>query len=121
MARLQSSIRINPAGFEMDLSQKEESILILLKELSARQENVLKMYFGIGGSSKKTLEELGQDLDLSVENILQIKNDGICEFIKLIISTGIFGDRSRSYSDEFFEAADSDLLDNFMTKFIGSN
>ena len=105
----------------MEISQKEESILILLRELPARQENVLKMYFGIGGSSKKTLEEMAQDLDLSVENIIKVKNDGILEFIKLIISTGILGNRGKNFSDEFLESADSDLLDNFMTKFIDSN
>jgi len=63
----------------MKVSQKEKSILILFKELSAIQENVLKMYFGIGGSSKTTLEQIGQDFDLKVEDALQIKNDGIRE------------------------------------------
>ena len=105
----------------MEISQKEESILILLNELPTGQGNVLKMYFGIGGWSKKTLEEIAQDLDLSVENIIKVKNDGILEFIKLIISTGILGNRGKNFSDEFLESADSDLLDNFMTKFIDSN
>ena len=105
----------------MEISQKEESILILLNELSARHENVLKMYFGIGESSKLTIEKIGQDLDITVEDAVQIKNDGIREFIKLIISTGILGDGGNNFSEEFFDSADSDLLDNFMTKFIGSN
>ncbi|MFL2808930.1 MAG: hypothetical protein ACJ0DG_07735 [bacterium] len=64
---------------------------------------------------------MAQDLDLSVENIIKVKNDGILEFIKLIISTGILGNRGKNFSDEFLESADSDLLDNFMTKFIDSN
>ena len=103
----------------MAISQKEKSILILFKELSAIQENVLKMYFGIGGSSKTTLEQIGQDFDLKVEDALQIKNDGIREFIKLIVSTGILGDRGNNFSKEFLESAESDLLDNFMNKFMG--
>ena len=43
------------------MSQKEESILTLFKELSEREEKVLTMYFGLGGKPKTTLEEMGQD------------------------------------------------------------
>ena len=41
----------------MEMSQKEESILTLLKELSEKEEKVLKMYFGLEGKPKNTLEE----------------------------------------------------------------
>ena len=98
------------------MSQKEESILKLFKELSGREEKVLIMYFGLGGKSKTTLEEIGQDFDLTVDDILQIKNDGIREFIKMIVSTENY---PISIPDGFLESADSDFLDNFMTKFIG--
>ena len=101
----------------MEMSQKEESILTLLKELSEREEKVLTMYFGLGGKPKTTLEEMGQDFDLTVEDVLQIKNDGIREFIKMIISTENY---PISIPDGFLESADSDFLDNFMSKFIGS-
>jgi len=77
------------------------------------------MYFGIGELSKKTLEKMCKGLNLSVEDVFQIKNNGIREFIKLIISTGILGDRGNNFSDEFIDFADSDLLDNFVIKFIG--
>ena len=105
----------------METSQKEESILTLFKELTKREENVLTMYFGMGGKSKTTLLEMGQDFDMIEEDVIQIKNDGIRKFIKLIVSTGILGDKEDSFSDEFLESADSDFLDNFMSKFIGSN
>ena len=101
----------------MEMSQKEESILTLFKELSEREEKVLTMYFGLGGKPKTTLEEMGQDFDLTVENVLQIKNDGIREFIKMIVSTENY---PISIPDGFLESADSDFLDNFMSKFIGS-
>ena len=101
----------------MEMSQKEESILTLFKELSEKEEKVLKMYFGLGGEPKTTLEEMGKDFDLTVEDILQIKNDGIREFIKMIVSTEIY---PISIPDGFIESADSDFLDNFMSKFIGS-
>ena len=101
----------------MEMSQKEESILTLFKELSEREEKVLTMYFGLGGKPKTTLEEMGQDFNLTVENVLQIKNDGIREFIKMIVSTENY---PISIPDGFLESADSDFLDNFMSKFIGS-
>ena len=62
---------------------------------------------------------MGQDFDLTVEDVLQIKNDGIRGFIKLIVSTGILGDKDKNFSDEFVESSDSEFLDNFMIKFIG--
>ena len=99
------------------MSQKEESILTLFKELSEREEKFLTMYFGLGGKPKTTLEEMGQDFDLTVEDVLQIKNDGIREFIKMIVSTENY---PISIPDGFLESADSDFLDNFMSKFIGS-
>ena len=39
----------------------------------------------------------------------------------LIASTGILGDRQKDFSDKFIQSTDSEFLDNFMTKFIGSN
>ena len=101
----------------MEMSQKEESILTLFKELSEREEKVLTMYFGLGGKPKTTLEEMGQYFDLTVEDVLQIKNDGIREFIKMIVSTENY---PISIPDGFLESTDSDFLDNFMSKFIGS-
>ena len=100
------------------MTQKEESILTLFKELSEREEKVLTMYFGLGGKPKTELEDIRKDVDLNVENVLQIKNDGIREIIKMIVSTENY---PISIPDGFLESADSDFLDNFMSKFIGSN
>ena len=101
----------------MRMSQKEESILTLFKELSEREEKVLTMYFGLGGKSKTTLEEMGKEFDLRAEDLLQIKNDGIRKFINMIVSTENY---PISIPDGFLESADSDFLDNFMSKFISS-
>ena len=102
----------------MEISQKEETILTLFKELSEREEKVLTMYFGLGGKPKTTLEEMGLEFDLTVEDILQIKNDGIRKFINMIVSTENY---PITIPEGFLESADSDFLDNFMRKFIGSN
>ena len=101
----------------MGMSQKEESILKLFKELSEKEEKVLTMYFGLGGKPKTTLEEMGQDFDLTVEDVLKIKNDGIRKFINMIVSTENY---PISIPEGFLESADSDFLDNFMSKFISS-
>ena len=98
------------------MSQKEETILTLFKELSEREEKVLTMYFGLGVKPKTTLEEMSQDFDLTVEDVLQVKNNGIREFIKMILSTENY---PVSIPDGFLESVDSDFLDNFMNKFIG--
>ena len=102
----------------MEISQKEESVLTLFKELSEREEKVLTTYFGMGGKPKTTLEEMGKDFDLTVEDVLQIKNDGIRKFINMIVSTENY---PITIPDGFLESADSDFLDNFMSKFIGLN
>tara|TARA_B100000686_G_scaffold163436_1_gene170979 strand:- start:126 stop:422 length:297 start_codon:yes stop_codon:yes gene_type:complete len=98
------------------MTQKEESILTLFKELSEREEKVLTMYFGLGGNLKTSLDKLGKDFDLTVKDVLQIKDNGIREFIKMIVSTENY---PISIPDGFLESADSDFLDNFMNKFIG--
>ena len=67
------------------MSQKEELILSLFKELSEREEKVLTMYFGLGGKPKTTLEEMGKNFDLTFEDVLQIKNDGVRNFINMIV------------------------------------
>ena len=102
----------------MEMSQKEKSILTLFKELSEREEKVLTMYFGLRGKPKTTLVEIGQDFDLKVEDVLQIKNDGIRNFINLIVSTENY---PITIPEGFLESAASDFLDNFMRKFTGSN
>ena len=75
------------------------------------------MYFGLGGKPKTSLEEMGKDFDLTVGDVLQIKNDGIRKFINMIVSTENY---PITIPEGFLESADSDFLDNFMSKFIGS-
>ena len=105
----------------MKNSQKEDAVLAILKELDTRHEEVVRMYFGLGGDSKTSIEEIGQDFDLTIDGVIELKNEGICEFIKLILSTGMFGDKDKNFTDKFVESSDSKFLDNFMSKFISSN
>ena len=70
----------------METSQKEESILTLFKELTRTEEIVLTMYFGLDGKPKTTLLEMGYDRDMTEEDVLKIKNDGIRKFINIYIN-----------------------------------
>ena len=105
----------------MEISTKEDAVPTILKELDARHEKVIRMYFGLGRDSKTSIEEIGQDLDLTIDEVIELKNEGIREFIKLIVSTGIFGDKDKNFTDNFVQSSDSEFLDDFMKKFIGSN
>ena len=79
------------------------------------------MYFGLGKDPNSSLEEIGQDLDLTSDEVIELKNEGIREFIKLIVSTGIFGDKDENFTYNFVQSSNSEFLDDFMKKFIGSN
>jgi len=105
----------------LEISTKEDAILIILKELDASHEKVIRMYFGLGKDPNSSIEEIGQDLNLTNDEVIELKNEGIREFIKLIVSTGIFGDKDKDFTDKFVQSSDSNFLDDFMNKFIGSN
>ena len=64
-----------------DVFDKEENrknyIRDMLKTLTKREENVLRMYFGLDGRERFTLEEIGMDYDLTVGTIKRYKNKGI--------------------------------------------
>ncbi len=51
----------------------EDQIRRVLKTLTPREEKVLRMRFGIGEKSDHTLEEVGQDFDVTRERIRQIE------------------------------------------------
>ena len=51
----------------------EDQTRRVLKTLTPREEKVLRMRFGIGGKSDHTLEEVGQDFEVTRERIRQIE------------------------------------------------
>ena len=64
-----------------DVFDKEENrknyIHDVLRTLTKREENVLRMYFGIDRERRLTLEEIGRDFDLTGITIKRVKNKGI--------------------------------------------
>lgn len=63
---------VSPSEFVIN-SDLETQTRNVLKKLTPREEKVLRMRFGIGEKSDHTLEEVGQDFDVTRERIRQIE------------------------------------------------
>jgi RNA polymerase primary sigma factor len=55
----------------------QEAVSRLLKELNPREEQILRMRFGIGYDEESTLEEIGQTLGVTRERIRQIETKAL--------------------------------------------
>ena len=73
----------------MNISNKEDAVLLLLNQLDSRHERVIRIYFGLGNEKKKSIEDIGNDFELNVGEVIELKNNAIREFIRLILSTGM--------------------------------
>ncbi len=65
-----SIISPSDAVISLDLAEQTRKVL---STLTPREEKVLRMRFGIGENSDHTLEEVGQDFDVTRERIRQIE------------------------------------------------
>ncbi len=63
---------VSPANAVVNLSLQEQTRRVL-STLTPREEKVLRMRFGIGEKSDHTLEEVGQNFDVTRERIRQIE------------------------------------------------
>ncbi|RMF89236.1 MAG: RNA polymerase sigma factor RpoD [Nitrospinota bacterium] len=63
---------VSPAEAAIKLNLKEQTLKVL-QTLTPREEKVLRKRFGIGVDSEHTLEEVGQDFDVTRERIRQIE------------------------------------------------
>jgi len=63
---------ISPADAVINMNLSEQTRRVL-KTLTPREEKVLRMRFGIGEKSDHTLEEVGQDFEVTRERIRQIE------------------------------------------------
>ncbi len=63
---------VSPAEAVINLNLSEQTRKVL-KTLTPREEKVLRMRFGIGEKSDHTLEEVGQDFEVTRERIRQIE------------------------------------------------
>lgn len=63
---------VSPTDAVISLSLSDQTRRVL-RSLSPREEKVLRMRFGIGEKSDHTLEEVGQDFEVTRERIRQIE------------------------------------------------
>jgi hypothetical protein len=71
-----------------DVFDKEENrqnyVRSMFKTLNKREEQVLRLYLGIDAQRRFTLEELGEDFDVTVRSIKRVKNKGIRKVINRV-------------------------------------
>ena len=104
-----------------DVFDKEENrknyIRDMLKTLTKREENVLRLYFGLDGRERFTLEEIGMDYDLTVNTIKRYKNKGIRK-IKHPTRSGILTSHIDKDLMERSIKERGKLLDEFLMKLL---
>ena len=71
-AFIEDKSAVSPSEAVANLSLQEQTRKVLAT-LTPREEKVLRMRFGIGEKSDHTLEEVGQDFDVTRERIRQIE------------------------------------------------
>ncbi len=69
---IEDKAAVNPQDAVIDQNLADETRRVL-RTLAPREERVLKMRFGIGERANHTLEEVGQDFDVTRERIRQIE------------------------------------------------
>lgn len=67
---------LNPEKELLDESLKKE-VERILSTLSYREANILRLYYGLGGRAQCTLEEIGEEFNLTRERVRQIKEKAI--------------------------------------------
>lgn len=67
---------VSPVESVIKVNLKEQTLKVL-QTLASREEKVLRKRFGIGVESEHTLEEVGQDFDVTRERIRQIESKAL--------------------------------------------
>ena len=105
-----------------DVFDKEENRMNFIqdafKTLTKREENVLRLYFGIGVERRVTLEEIGQDFDLTVNTIKKYKNKGIRKMMHPTRSKSLISHIDKDLIERCINERKSKLLDEFMVKLL---
>ena len=73
---------------KMTAKERGTYIKELLSTLTAKEEKILRSYFGIHQPKRYTLEEIGKGDKSSREQIKRIKNNGVKKFRNCVINLG---------------------------------
>ena len=101
----------------------------MFRTLTKREENVLRMYFGIDRERRLTLEEIGRDFDRKVNYVKRVKNKGIRKVINCVTNHELFESGAKNHWIPLSSHIDKDLiercvkergklLDEFMMKLL---
>ena len=60
-----------------NLQSREATIAELMKTLKKREIRILSLYFGLYDGKEMTLDEIGQEMDLTKERVRQIKDKAL--------------------------------------------
>jgi len=116
-----------------DVFDKEENrknyIRDVLHTLTKREENVLRLYFGLHDRERLTLEEIGRDFDRKVDYVKRVKNKGIRKVINCVTNHELFESGAKNHwiplsshiDKDLIERCDKErgkLLDEFMMKLL---
>ena len=98
-----------------DVFDKEENrmnyIRGMLHTLTKREENVLRMYFGIDTERRLTLEEIGRDYDRKVDYVKRVKNKGIRKVINRVTNHELFESGAKNHWIPLSSHIDKDLIE----------
>ena len=89
----------------------------MLHTLTKWEENVLRMYFGLDGRERFTLEEIGQDYDLTEDTIKRYKNKGIRKMMHPTRSGILTSHIEKDFMERCVKERGK-LLDEFMMKLL---
>ena len=106
-----------------DVFDKEENrmnyIRGMLHTLTKREENVLRLYFGLDGRERFTLEEIGRDFDLTGITIKRVKNKGIRKMMHPTRSRLLISHIDKDLIERCEKNGNnSKLMDEFMMKLL---
>ena len=91
----------------------------ILRTLTKREENVLRMYIGIDRERRLTLEEIGMDYDRKVDYVKRVKNKGIRKLMypprSILLTSHIDKDLIERCDKK---GRKSKLMDEFMMKLL---
>lgn len=65
---------------DMEQFNPSDSLSILLKELTGKEEDILRRRFGLSGEGEQTLEEIGKLYQVTRERIRQIEKAAVAKF-----------------------------------------
>ena len=106
-----------------DVFDKEENrqnyVRSMFKTLTKREENVLRLYFGIDAKRRFTLEEIGMDFDLTVRTIKKYINKGIRKMMHPTRSRLLISHIDKDLIERCEKNGNnSKLMDEFMMKLL---